>query len=195
MGPADLGPGIPLLKPMAAAKPNGNRDVMMTMVIALLLTLIGAGVGFAVGAMLVESGEAQTSAGTADTGTGKKPAQPEGAEGDGEVASGEKAGEEQVSEDLSVIPIPPVLTTLSEPKGKWIRLEGSILLDAKAEKQPELLAEEAGEQILTYLRTVRLGQLDSASGILGLRDDLDETVMTLSGGQVRGVLIHGLVVE
>jgi hypothetical protein len=193
MGPADLGPGVTLLKPMAAAKPTGNRDVMMTLVIALLLTLIGAGVGFALGAMLVESGEAQTSAATADSGAGQ--AQPEAAEGEGQAASTAKAEEEHASEKLNVIPIPPVLTTLAEPKGKWIRLEGSILLDAEAEKQPELLAEESGEQILTYLRTVRLGQLDSPSGILGLRDDLDETVMTLSGGQVRGVLIHGLVVE
>jgi hypothetical protein len=69
------------------------------------------------------------------------------------------------------------------------------MIAAGGEKQPELLAEEAGEQILTYLRSVRLSQLQSASGILALRDDIDETVQVLSGGQIRGVLIHGLVVE
>ena len=69
------------------------------------------------------------------------------------------------------------------------------MIRATSDKQPELLAEEAGEQILTYLRSIRLSQLESPSGILGLRDDLDETVKTLSGGEVRGVLIHGLVVE
>jgi hypothetical protein len=69
------------------------------------------------------------------------------------------------------------------------------MIRSASEKQPELLAEKAGEQILTYLRSVRLSQLESPSGILGLRDDLDETVRTLSEGEVRGVLIHGLVVE
>jgi flagellar FliL protein len=48
---------------------------------------------------------------------------------------------------------------------------------------------------LTYLRTLRLDQLEGPSGILGLRDDLNATVMALSNGEVRGVLIHGLVVE
>jgi flagellar protein FliL len=180
---------------MAAAKPTGNRDVMMTLVIALLLTLIGAGVGFALGAMLMESGEAQTSTSTADAKPGKEEAQKKDAKGEGQAASGETTEDEHAPEDLNVVSIPPVLTTLAEPKGKWIRLEGAILIDAHSEKQPERLAEEAGEQILTYLRTVRLDQLDSPSGILGLRDDLDETLVTLSGGQVRGVLIHGLAVE
>ena len=69
------------------------------------------------------------------------------------------------------------------------------MIAASGEKPPELLAEEAGEQILTYLRSVRLSQLETASGILALRDDLDETVQVLSGGEVRSVLIHGLVVE
>jgi flagellar FliL protein len=107
----------------------------------------------------------------------------------------EEMTEEYASDDVKITPFPPILTTLADPKGKWIRLEGSILIRSTSEKQPELLAEKAGEQILTYLRSVRLSQLESPSGILGLRDDLDETVRTLSEGEVRGVLIHGLVVE
>jgi flagellar FliL protein len=96
---------------------------------------------------------------------------------------------------LKIVPFPPVLTTLSEPRGKWIRVEGSILITPEASQQPEILAEKSGEQILAYLRSLRLDQLEGPSGLLAIRSDLNETVSTLSGGQVKGVLIHGIVVE
>lgn len=180
---------------MASAPASGKRDVMMTLVIVILLTLVGAGVGFAVGAMLGEAEEPATAAATEDTTAEAQTAEPGAAERQAQVPEGETDEEVLTAAALKIVPFPPVLTTLAYPKGKWIRLEGSILINAESEKAPELLAEEAGEQILAYLRSVRLDQLDSASGILGLKDDLNETLTTLSGGQVRRVLIHGLVVE
>jgi flagellar FliL protein len=193
---------------MAEAKQGGKRDMVMTLVVVLLLTLVGAGAGFAVGTVLGENQDAasapeQPAAAAAE----KAPAQePEAEGGHGGEAKDAKEGEaaaseeEEPEEDLSaaglkVIPFPPVLTTLAEPKGKWIRLEGSILVQGHTEKTPEVLAEESGEQILSFLRSVKLAQLESASGVQGLRDDLNETVRSLSGGEVRSVLIHGLVIE
>lgn len=186
---------------------SGKRELMTTLVVVLLLTLVGAGAGFALGTLLAPAEKAETpqpesgvasanadehkSAGASEEGTEKKPAEP------GETPETPEAEEdaEVPEQDLKIVPFPAVLTTLAEPRGKWIRVEGSILAVSGGEKTPEMLAEESGERILAYLRTVRLAQLESASGVQGLRDDLNETVRTLSGGQVRGVLIHGLVVE
>jgi flagellar FliL protein len=180
---------------MASAPTSGKRDVMMTLVIVTLLTLVGAGVGFSVGAMLGEAGDPQAAVAPGDAAAESQTAGSKDAEKQTQVPDEEAEREAQATGELKIVPFPPVLTTLADPKGKWIRLEGSILIDTESGKAPELLAEEAGEQILAYLRSVRLDQLDSASGILGLKDDLDETLTTLSGGQVRRVLIHGLVVE
>lgn len=191
---------------MAEAKQGGKRDMVMTLVVVLLLTLVGAGAGFAVGTVLGENQDQKHEPAQPAAATEKAPAKAEEATGGhGGEATDAKEGEataeeEEPEEDLSaaglkVIPFPPVLTTLAEPKGKWIRLEGSILVKGETEKTPEVLAEESGEQILSFLRSVKLTQLESASGVQGLRDDLNETVQTLSGGQVRSVLIHGLVVE
>jgi flagellar FliL protein len=171
---------------------------MITMVVVLLLTLVGAGVGFAVGTLLGES-ETAASSGSAPVQSSENASAAQDDRQSETVSDqavpDEEMTEDYASDDVKITPFPPVLTTLADPKGKWIRLEGSILIRSTSEKQPELLAEKAGEQILTYLRSVRLSQLESPSGILGLRDDLDETVRTLSEGEVRGVLIHGLVVE
>lgn len=191
---------------MAEAGTGGKRELMTTVVIVLLLTLVGAGVGFAVGTLLAP-GETAKAAGEPAEGDTDTAAPSETAEHQPE-GGGHPAGEAQATQDeeeiveedilpkdLTVIPFPAVLTTLAEPKGKWIRVEGSILAKQGGEKSPELLAEESGERILAYLRTVRLDQLESPSGLLGLRDDLNETVRTLSDGHVHGVLIHGLVIE
>lgn len=96
---------------------------------------------------------------------------------------------------LRPVPVPVILTSLASPPGHWIRLEAMALVDHDATDAAELLADRVGEQILTYLRTVDLRQIQSPSGFLGFRRDLNDIVRSLSNDQVRGVLVHGLVVE
>lgn len=176
-------------------------SLVTTFVVALLLTLVGAGVGFAVGVVLRNGNapeEAATSAQPKVEPVNEEHGTPKQAnEGEHDVGTAEEepAEPEPPLEMLKVVPFPPILTTLAEPKGKWVRLEGSVLVLPAGERSVELIGEESGERILTYLRTVRLDQIDSASGILTVRDDLDEMLKSLSNGEVRGVLIHGLVVE
>ena len=184
---------------MAQAKAKKNNGAMNFIVIVALLTLVGAGTGFAVGALLRAEPRAEAHAAAPDTVAAATETETGHAkEKNSQTPDG--AGEEEPVEAIDprgvkAIPFPPVLTTLAEPVGAWIRLEGSILVATDTEDAPELLAEKAGEQILTYLRSVRLTQIEGPAGVLGLRGDLNETVKALSNGQVRGVLIHGLVVE
>lgn len=197
---------------MATDSGNDKRGLMMMAIAMLLLTVIGAGIGFAVGLVLQSPEEAGSDRAVASKDTGNSETHPAAGKpesiavhddtGGEDKAAGEETPDEPEDaeaelplKDLKVVPFPPILTTLAEPKGKWIRLEGALLALPSTEKAPELLAEETGEQILAYLRTLRLSQIETPSGFLGLRDDLNETVKVMSDGQVRGVLIHGLVVE
>lgn len=183
---------------MAEGGKAEKGNFVTTAVVALLLTLVGAGVGFAVG-VLLKGEDAPAERPTPSAAKSVSEAETHGSPQAEEQNSA--AGEEETEEPeppldtMKVVPIPPILTTLAEPKGKWIRLEGSVLVLPAGERSLELIAEESGERILTYLRTVRLEQIDSASGLLTIRDDLDEMLKSLSNGEVRGVLIHGLVLE
>lgn len=184
---------------MAISQGKETGGLMPTLTVILLLSLVGAGIGFAVGVFLQPGERPAASSATSPEAQGKKSADdgpaPAADAGATEDHSGDAAGSEAVVDaDLKIIPLPPVVTTLAAPEGKWIRLEGSILADPGA-GAPELLAEKAGEQILAYLRTVKLEQVQGPSGFLALRDDLNDTVSTLSNGEVRAVLIHGLLVE
>lgn len=187
---------------MADAKQKGKQGGIAVMaVIVLLLSIVGAGAGFMAGSLLGAAPPAET--GTAEPATppaaeAEKPKSGEGGHGEAPAADAAEAPEEEEPLDLTklkVIPIPPVLTTLAAPKGKWIRLEGSILAMPGGELSPELLAERSGEQILAYLRSLRLDQIEGPSGFQALRADLNDTVKVLSKGEVQGVLIHGLIVE
>lgn len=190
---------------MAVEGGKDKRGLMMMVITVSLLTLMSAGVGFAVGLVLrnpgeVEPDKAQQSASAEAHPAEQEPTPPSAhskAKGgdDEQPAEAAEENEEIPLEDLKTVAFPPILTTLAQPKGKWIRLEGALLAVPSSEKDHDRLAEETGEQILTYLRTLRLEDIETPSGFLGLRDDLNETVRIMSDGQVHGILIHGLVVE
>lgn len=187
---------------MAGSSTTRKGDLITTGIVVLLLSVAGAGIGFAVGALLqpdqdVGGGvdDKPLKSGEREAGTTADGEQAADVNGDDPKSSAEEEPGDTADPSLRIVPIPAVLTTLAAPEGRWIRLEGSILINAEGQTQPELLAERAGEQVLTYLRTVRLDQLQGPSGFLALRDDLNETVSTLSGGEVRAILIHGLLVE
>ncbi|NJM28832.1 MAG: flagellar basal body-associated FliL family protein [Rhizobiales bacterium] len=125
-----------------------------------------------------------------------------GAEGEGGHPAEEAADEHKIEEpeadnlaELVATPIEPVITNLGNPKEVWIRLEGSILSRSDAEVAPKTLAAQAQQQILSYLRTIDSRQIEGASGLLHLNEDLNEVMKTFSGGQVRQLLISGLILE
>ena len=176
----------------SAAASRGGTSLTLSAVIVLLLTLVGAGAGFAVGTLLIPPppGIAKLLAPSPGAATGEaKPA-----EAGNEAPSDLPAGAD-VPVPMIAVPFPPILTNLAEPKGTWIRLEGSLLLKKETDDPAALLTEKAGEQFVTFLRTLKLNQIEGPSGFLHLREDLNGVVSTLSGGQVREVLIDTMVLE
>ncbi|MFN0191029.1 MAG: flagellar basal body-associated FliL family protein [Aestuariivirga sp.] len=122
------------------------------------------------------------------------------AEGDhpAEETADEHKMEEPEADNLAELvatPIAPVLTNLGSPKEVWVRLEGAILSRADSEVAPAVLAARAQHQILSYLRTIDSRQIEGASGLLHLNDDLNEVMKTFSGGEVRQLLVSGLILE
>ena len=111
----------------------------------------------------------------------------------------DKAAESQAgaapSQPSTVVDLPPIVTNLGSPQDTWIRLEGSIIFDPKTLPHPEAIVGQIGDDILAYLRTVSLRQLEGPIGLENLRQDLNERAATRSGGKVRAFLIRTLVVQ
>jgi flagellar protein FliL len=188
------------------AKVQGKSKPQLAVVL-LLLSLVGAAVGFAVGAVLApkEAASISPASATSQVADGAGNAAPDQAaksnldqapEGSAKSpAAAEPAPIVEVQVPMVILPLPPILTNLAEPKETWIRFEGSLLINKDTQDPTPILVEHAGEQILTFLRTVKLNQIAGPGGFLNLREDLNDTVAAASNGQVKEVLIHTMVME
>jgi flagellar protein FliL len=99
------------------------------------------------------------------------------------------------SRPSTIFDLPAIVTNLGAPGDTWIRFEGSIIFDANTLPHPEAIAGQIGEDILAYLRTVSLRQLEGPIGLENIRQDLNERAAVRSGGKVRELAIRTLVVQ
>ncbi len=110
----------------------------------------------------------------------------------------DKAAESPASapaQPATIADLPPIVTNLGAPQDTWVRLEGSIIFDPKTLPHPEAVAAQIDDDILAYLRTVSLHQLEGPIGLENIRQDLNERAATRSGGKVRAFVIRTLVVQ
>ena len=74
----------------------------------------------------------------------------------------------------AIVDLPPIVTNLGAPQDTWVRLEGSIIFEPRALPRPDVVAGRIGDDILAYLRTVSLRQLEGPIGLENIRQDLDD---------------------
>ncbi len=143
----------------------------------LVLTLLAGGGGALIGKQIVSATRAAEDRGTAPPEAAAKPA-----------AAVPGAG--RTLKELA-----PVVTNLQAPEGAWIRLQTAIVYDKTDAAGMDIVATEVGEDILAFVRTLTLEQIQGASGLEALRDDLNERARLRSDGKVRELLIEMLVVR
>jgi flagellar protein FliL len=95
----------------------------------------------------------------------------------------------------NILDLPPVVTNLGAPADEFIRVEASIVFDAKATSHPEVLAAEIATDELAYLRTLSLPDIQGPIGLANLRQDLSDRAITRSGGKVSEYILRTLVVQ
>jgi flagellar FliL protein len=97
--------------------------------------------------------------------------------------------------DVSIKKLTPVVTNLAGSESDWVRLEASIVYKASEEHSPDVMAAEIRQDILGYLRTLSLAQIQGPSGLLHLREDLNERVRLRSKGSVQELVLETLIVQ
>ena len=108
-----------------------------------------------------------------------------------------KAGEEvkgRYAATASLHALPAIVTNLASPERTWIRLEASIVLEEQTAEAKALTA-AVTEDLTGFLRTLSLPLIEGASGLLHLREDLNDRVRIRSAGKARDLIVHTLIVE
>ena len=107
----------------------------------------------------------------------------------------ESSADTRLAEPSTVLDLPPIVTNLGAPQDTWVRLEGSIIFDPRTLPHPDAVVGRIGDDILAYLRTVSLRQLEGPIGLENIREDLNERAAIRSDGKVRAFVIRTLVVQ
>jgi flagellar FliL protein len=163
---------LPSPSSQAAAK-DGAKSLLLTLG---LLTLLSALVGGGFGLSMVSTIEKRVEE--------KYKSQPQ-----------QSAEANPYAGDITIKKIAPVVTNLAGSETDWIRLEASIVYKGGFEFNPDLLAAEARQDVLAYLRTVTLAQVQGPSGLLHVREDLNERVKLRSKGVIQELVLETLVVQ
>lgn len=96
---------------------------------------------------------------------------------------------------MGLKPLAPIVASLASPERTWIRIEAALVMEGDQSAEAKLLAAQITEDIVAFLRTVPLTQVQGASGFQHLREDLNDRVRVRSGGKVRDLVIQALIIE
>lgn len=152
--------------------------------VLLVLTLLTAGLGWFAGNYLGQGASQETaSAPSGDHAAG-------GGGGHGEEGKEGEGDEAPVNPRL--VPLAPMTTNLAAPDSVWVQLELTLLVDAP---QPPELIETVHQDLFAYMRTVKLHQIEGASGYRHLKAELEERARIRSDGHVQQVLVRTLIFE
>jgi flagellar protein FliL len=92
----------------------------------------------------------------------------------------------------NLLMLEPITTNLASPAETWGRIEVALVFDGVPD---DTIADTIHQDFLAYLRTVRLAQIEGASGFQHLRSDLEERAGLRSDGRVKRVLIRTMLFE
>jgi len=163
---------LPFRSGQASASEGGRNLFLALGLLTLLSALIGGGFGLSI----VSSIERRVEA--------KYRSQPQ-----------PSADAKPYSGDIAIKKLAPVVTNLAASETDWVRLEASIVYKGGFEFNPDLIAAEARQDILAYLKTITLAQIQGPSGLLHLREDLNERVRLRSKGMIQELVLETLVVQ
>ena len=96
---------------------------------------------------------------------------------------------------VQVASLDPILVTLAGPQRSWARLELGVVLQGPATPDDPVLLKSMTEDIMSFMRTLPLIHVESASGVEYLRDDIEEIARLRSRGRARSIILRSLVVE
>jgi flagellar FliL protein len=149
------------------------------------LTVLGGGGGWLVGSLIAPRIKtAQDEQKAEQAAEAKKPE-------DGK--KGDEAGLPHIATAANgIVQLEPITSNLAYPSENWVRLEVALMFNGPPDAK---LAEDIHQDIMAYIRTVSLQQIEGPRGFQYLRDDIQERVDLRSEGRVSKVMFRTFVIE
>lgn len=171
---------LTVVEPSNAPKQNagGTRSVLLAAaLLTVLAILLGGGIGFLISSSIEQN-------------VARKEKQAEAARG--------APSPRNYADDIVLVKLNPITTNLMTPDTVFIKIEASLVLPKDVAADPgavEVLTAEISQDILAFLRTVTLAQLQGPAGLQNLREDLNDRVGIRSENKVRELILETMVVQ
>lgn len=91
--------------------------------------------------------------------------------------------------------IQPVVTNLANSKDDWIRLEVALIFPKDKPKDTDVLIAEYRQDLLGFLRTMSIAQIQGPSGLVHLREDINDRARIRFDGAIKEVIIESLIIQ
>ncbi|MBN9074672.1 MAG: hypothetical protein BGN87_22015 [Rhizobiales bacterium 65-79] len=169
------------------APAKSGPSLVVQIAVLLVMTVAAVGMGWFSGGYL------NSTRGSEATETGKPTRVDKAHVKTTDKAATKKDGKENTEgEEPSVLPIEAITTNLAAPSDIWVRMELSLVFDGNPDAA---VAEQIHQDFLAFMRTVKLPQVEGASGFQHLKEDLEERARIRSNGRVKKILIKTLLFE
>ena len=89
----------------------------------------------------------------------------------------------------------PIVSSLNDPNGIWIRLEIAVIFGEDKHYEGEIDKISLQNDIVSYLRTIDSALISGPSGFVHFHEDLVDRVRMTTGGRAEDVKILSLVAE
>lgn len=156
--------------------PRKKSGLLMTIAAVAIVTVVGGAAGWFLGAFL-----------SPIVNQPKKPIPP--------AEAGKKPGDGLPmlsADEPGVVQLEAITTNLAYPSDAWVRLEVALLFKDKPDPK---VAETVHQDIMLYLRTVTLQQIEGPRGFQYLKDDLQDRAALLSEGKISKILFRTFVIQ
>lgn len=161
----------------ASSEPQAGISRRNLVITIAVLTLIAIAMGAGIGYLLGSSVEAAVSA--------RMAAEP-----------GDKAAPQlRYTGDLTIKELKPVIVNLAAPSSTFVRIEAALVFRNGALANPDVTAAEVREDMMAYVRSLSLSQLEGASALQHLREDLNDRASTRSQGKITELVLGTVVVQ
>ena len=175
-----------------APAPKSGSSIIVQIAVLLVMTGAAVGIGWLSGSYLNSTAPQETAAADPAPASAHD-AGASGGHGEAKEGEGHEGEPEPGAGNPLVLNLGTITTNLAAPSDTWLRLELSIVLDKPTEDP--LLAQAIQQDLLAFMRTVKLHQIEGASGFQHLKADLEERASIRTDGHVKAVLIRTLLFE
>jgi len=168
-------------------------SIIIQIAILLVMTAAAVGIGWFSGSYL--NGTVSRDPAAVEGEAAAKPAKVDGhgTDAGGHGGAKDEHGDAEAAGNPLLLDLPPIMTNIAAPSDVWLRVELSVVFD-EAPTDPGM-ADAIHQDLLAFVRTVKMHQIEGASGFQHLKADLGERASIRSGGHAKEILIRTLLFE